>query len=290
MRWPLLLLVPLICLGCSKSAGPDKAKVTQLLEKLKNPDAEVRLEAIRGLQTSLDPRVPEACLSVLDLEGNSVRRLAARTIGSRWQAIPKDRIPAYTAALKGQLGSDHEGLVNMARRGIALLNRDYTGPMVSPSANKRWVVYERHGLPCLIDTRDESEEILGYGSKASFSPAWGNTEVAPAAIWHPSKDMVALAILDNRKLGSVWIWVHGKGLHPITQEEIVKLLGCKMEEIAGAMGFYTEITGWKGDALEFGLSYSLLKQGGNPDDHEAVLQWDTATDTLKLLSNKKAAQ
>lgn len=288
MRCLILLLIPLLCLGCSKSTGPG-ADVTQLLGQLKNPDAEVRLGAIRELQTSLDPRVPEACLPLLDLEGNSVRRLAARAIGSRWQAIPKDRIPAYTAALKAQLGSEHEGLVNMARRGIALLNRDYTNTMVSPSANKRWVIYERYGLPCLIDTRDESEEILGYGSNVSFSPAWGNTEVAPAAIWHPSEERVALGILENRKLSSVWIWVHGKGLHPITEEEVVKCLGRKMEDIVGAMGFYTEITGWKGDVLEFSLSYSVLK-GEEPIDYEAVLQWDTSTDTLKLLSNKTAPQ
>jgi len=288
MRCLILLLASLLCLGCSKSTGPE-VEITQLLGQLKNPDAEVRLEAIRGLQTSLDPRVPEACLPLLNLEGNSVRRLAARAIGSRWQAIPKDRIPAYTAALKAQLGSEHEGLVNMARRGIALLNRDYTNNMVSPSANKRWVVYERYGLPCLIDTHDESEEILGYGSNASFSPAWGNTEVASAAIWHPSKERVALGILENRKLSSVWIWVHGKGLHPITEEEVVKCLGRKMEDIVGAMGFYTEITGWKGDALEFSLSYSVLK-GEDPIDYEAVLQWDTSTDTLKLLSHKTTPQ
>lgn len=289
MRCLILLLAPLLCLGCSKPPGPDNAEVTRLLGQLKSQDAEVRLEAIRGLQTSLDPRVPEACLPVLNLEGNSVRRLAARAIGSRWQAIPKDRIPVYTAALKAQLGSEHEGLVNMANRGIALLNRDYTNNMVSPSANKRWVVYERYGLPCLIDTRDESEEILGYGSNASFSPAWGNTEVASATFWHPTKEMVALGILENRKLSNVWIWVHGKGLHPITQEEVLKCLGRKAEDIVGAMGFYTEIVGWKGDALEFGLSYSVQK-GEDTADHEAVLVWDTATDTLKLLSDKPTPQ
>ena len=47
------------------------------LAKLKNPDPEVRIEALRELQTSLDPRIPTAMLPLLADEGNSIRRWAA---------------------------------------------------------------------------------------------------------------------------------------------------------------------------------------------------------------------
>ena len=132
--------------------------VTLLLKQLQSRNIETRYDAMRSLQTSLDPRIPEACLPVLQMEGNSIRRLAARAIGSRWHGIPKERVPAFTAALKAQLDGDHDGLRNMSRRGIALLTRDYRNAMVSRSSNKRWVIYERYGLPCLIDTSNNTEE------------------------------------------------------------------------------------------------------------------------------------
>jgi hypothetical protein len=57
---------------------------------------------MRQIGTSNDPRLPDACLPVLKKEGNSIRRLAARAIGSQWHQIPKDRVPVFTAALNAQ--------------------------------------------------------------------------------------------------------------------------------------------------------------------------------------------
>src|SRR5262249_16199860 len=51
---------------------------------------------------------------------------------------------------------------NMADRAIGLLTRRYDSKMFSKSPNGRWVIYERYGLPCLIDTTTESEELLGW--------------------------------------------------------------------------------------------------------------------------------
>ena len=107
-------------LGASFLSAQDEAGVTALLGKLQSQNIETRHQAIRELQTSLDPRIPDACLPVLNMEGDSIRRLAARAIGSRWHQIPKDRVPVFIAALKEQLKSEHDGLKNMARRGIAL--------------------------------------------------------------------------------------------------------------------------------------------------------------------------
>lgn len=272
-------------LGCAQ----DAATVTKLLGQLKSADVETRHHAMFELQTSLDPRIPDACLPVLGLEGDSIRRLAARAIGSRWHQIPRERLEVFAGALRSQLSSEHDGLVNMARRGLALLNRDYRDAMVSRSRNGRWVVYERHGLPCLIGTQNETEELLGFvggdDDYASFSPAWGNSEVAPATFWHPRKEMVALDIILGRKATEVWVWRHGPGLRKLTMVEMVKALGIPENEFHGAGGFFVQIVGWKGDQLEFTVSYMAMK-GDDFVDREATFRWDSARNALRVVSNQ----
>jgi hypothetical protein len=247
--------------------------VTVLLKQLQSRNIETRYDAMRSLQTSLDPRIPEACLPVLQMEGNSIRRLAARAIGSRWHEIPKERVPAFTAALKTQLDGDHEGLRNMARRGIALLTRDYRNAMVSRSANKRWVIYERHGLPCLIDTGNNTEELLGFGTEAKLRAAYGNDEVAPVAIWHPKKEMVAMEIIEDRHHTTIWAWIHKKGLRQFHQQDVLKALGLEKQSGAVGIAFYLSFVGWKSNGLEFNALFSI-KQGGEYIDNNAKLRWD----------------
>ncbi len=269
----------------SALCAQDETQVTKLLKELQSLEIDTRQAAMFELQTSLDPRIPEACLPVLQMEGDSIRRLAARAIGSRWHQIPKDRVPAFTAALKAQLQSEHEGLVNMARRGIALLNRNYGDAMLSRSKSKRWVIYERFGLPCLIDTDNRTEELLGFPSEAKLSAAWSNQEVAPDAIWHPKQDQVALDMLMGRKFSTLWVWMHGKRLRQFMYAEITQALGYKEEDIAGGAGFYTEIDGWKGDSLNLSLSFAVIKDD-DYIDHEAKLSWNAATDKLTVLADK----
>src|SRR4051794_14019160 len=72
-------------------AGSTVNPVDVYLPQLKDKDADVRIAALRELLTSLDSRMPEAMLALLSDEGNSIRRLAARAIGSRWWQIPKDK-------------------------------------------------------------------------------------------------------------------------------------------------------------------------------------------------------
>lgn len=274
-----LLLIPSIL------PAQTEGEVTALLKRLQSPDAEERLTAMQGLQTSLDPRIPDAALAALAKDGDSVRRLAARAIGSRWYQIPKERVPVFIAALKGQLKSEHDGLVNMARRGISLLDRSYGGKMLSRSKSKRWVIYERHRLPCLIDTTNGTEELLGFGAGGDLAAAWGNTEVAPTAIWHPKADMVALEILEGRKLSTVWVWSHGKALRKITDAEMVKALGYPQKAINPAGGFFTSDCAWSGEKLRFQVGFTVRK-GEDYIDHEAHLLWDSTKDRLQVVSDK----
>jgi hypothetical protein len=259
--------------------------VTQLLKQLQSAYIQTRKSAMFELQTSLDPRIPDACLPVLKMEGDSIRRLAARAIGSRWHQIPKERVPHFTASLTTQLKSDHAGLVNMARRGIALLNRSYSDPMVSHSRNKRWVIYERYGLPCLIETRNMTEELLGYPSEAKMACAWGNEELAPTVIWHPRKDMVAMDMIVHRKLSTIWIWAHRKGLRQLSMDEMLESLGHKQDDVVGYAGLFAQSEGWNGDSLDFSLSYTEM-DGENFIEHEAKLRWNPGTDRVSALSDK----
>src|SRR5260370_8602011 len=68
--------------------------------QLNSPDPDVRIAAVRELQTSLDPRIPDAMLPLLADEGSSIRRLAARAIGSRWWQIPKEKVPHLITPLR----------------------------------------------------------------------------------------------------------------------------------------------------------------------------------------------
>src|SRR5262245_9004398 len=107
------------------------------LPQLKDKDADVRIAALRELLTSLDSRIPEAMLSLLSDEGNSIRRLAARAIGSRWWQIPKEKTESYVNALQHNLRSeiDFEDEKNMAERHfyVALRNRRPTNQLFSVS-------------------------------------------------------------------------------------------------------------------------------------------------------------
>lgn len=150
--------------------------------------------------------------------------------------------------------------------------------MVSQSANKLWVVYERHGLPCIIDTGNETEELLGFGTEAKFRPAYGNEEVKPSAIWHPDKEKVALETIEDRRHSTLWVWQHKKGLRQFTQKDSLKALG--MDGNTPELGIYlfiSSIVGWKPAGLEFSVSFSV-KQGEDFIDHdEQRILWNPET-------------
>jgi hypothetical protein len=177
---------------CISGSSTNPADV--YLPQLKDKDADVRIAALRELLTSLDSRIPQAMLPLLSDEGNSIRRLAARAIGSRWWQIPKEKSDSYVTALQSNLKSevDFEDEKNMAERAIGLLTRRYDSKMFSHSPNGRWIIYERRGFPCLIDTTTFTEELLGWSpayNRESEMPPWlfgGNSPIGEEdARWHP---------------------------------------------------------------------------------------------------------
>jgi hypothetical protein len=153
-----------IACAASQSSGDP---IDAFLAQLKKPEPDTRIAALRELETSLDPRIPDAMFPLLSDEGNSIRRLAARAIGSRWWQISNE-MPEFVEALRRNKKSEFEDERNMIARAIGLLKRDYTSEMFACSTNKRWAIYERRGLPCLIDTKTDTEELLGWPREESL--------------------------------------------------------------------------------------------------------------------------
>lgn len=280
-----LLLVP--SLLCAQEANPAN---DGWIARLRDPDMEVRIGALRELQTSLDPRLPEALLPLLGDEGNSIRRLAARGVGSRYWQIPAERKPAFLDALARNLASEREDERNMAARAIGLLTEKYDGPMFGRSPAGRWVIYERHGLPCLVDTRNKTEELLGWEGgdwhAGKFAAGWSNATLERSVHWHPAEESVALDISMGRKASTVWVWGHKKGTKKFELDALRKLAGYRENELNSGAGIYAGADAWHGDELRLSVDFGLMR-GDKSIDVRAVFGWDMATDALRLISKEE---
>jgi hypothetical protein len=259
------------------------------LPQLKDKDPEARIAALRELLTSLDSRIPEAMLPLLADEGNSIRRLAARAIGSRWWQVPKEKSESYVNALKHNLRPeiDFEDEKNMAERGIGLLTRNYDSKMFSRSPNGRWVMYERRGFPSLIDTTTYTEELVGWSpvnNRDSEMPPWlfgGNSPIGQdEALWHPTKEAAALSVSLSRRATSVWIWEHKHGVQKLNRSELVKLLQPK-GKIDEPNPLTAEIKEWNGDDLIVTVGW-----GFEPVIGKAVVAWNLSQHKWRAISKE----
>lgn len=258
------------------------------LTRLKNSDMAVRIEALRAIQTSIDPRIPAALLPLLSDEGNSIRRLAARGVGSRWWQIPKDRWPDFNKALQKNARSEDGGEQWMARRALSLLNREFRGEMVSRSPNQRWVIYERHNHPCLIDTKTGTEELLGWPTEEEeewLGFAWGNDAAGKLVTWHEKKEAAVLQVDLCRHSSTVWIWQHGYGLTKLGPERVAKLLGFHPSQIDIHTEFAFEVTGRSGDEFRLALSFARTEEGTEGGSY--VLAWNIPKRTLRVVSRQR---
>jgi hypothetical protein len=277
----------LLVLLCTASAAfaQTAAQVNDALRRLPDPVPERQAEALQVLATSLDPRIPAACLPLLKSPGSSVVRNAARAIGSRWHQIPPDQTATYLTALKANLRDADSAVVNMTRRALGLLDRSYRGDMFARSKSRRWVIYERHGQPCLIDTKTQTEELLP--ARGTFAPAYGNEPLTGAFAWHAKRDAVALGIIVSRHVTEVVVWQHTSPLRTLSFEAIRPLL--KPARGATIREGFTDIdfTAWSGDDILLTVGYST-EQGENFVDHTARVRWESTTDKFILVSDKIA--
>lgn len=298
MRIALIYSISVVLLLAGKftAAAEGAPENDALFKLLQNEKMDVRIAALRELQTSLDPRLPEALLILLKDEGNSIRRLAARGIGSRYWQIPEERIPAFVQALKANANTEFEDEKEMVSRAVTLLTRNYDSPEVSRSPNGRWVLYERYSLPCLIDTSTGSEELLGWNPEdrvriSSYLLNGGNNG---NSIWHPEKEMLAMSAAVTRRESTMIAWVHGKGFKQLDHSKVYKALGANEARVNGAAGFYVDSTGWNGDQIRISCDFMVLesleglKNKGKfvEGEIQAELLWDPISGEVTKVSMK----
>ncbi|MGH8046026.1 MAG: HEAT repeat domain-containing protein [Chthoniobacterales bacterium] len=143
------------------------------LERLHSSDIAVRRAAMDEVQTLDDPRIPGECFALLDDEGESIRRLAARAIGSRFDQIPKRLVKDYIEALRWCGARGPEDVALMCKRAEGLLARDYSSDAFSTSPDGKWVLYERRRLPVIANVKRREHTLL-----SPVMPGreyWGNT-------------------------------------------------------------------------------------------------------------------
>lgn len=249
------------------------------LAQLRDADPSTRVAAVRSLSRSLDPRIPSAMLPLLRDEGDSNRRLAARAIGSRWWQIGPSEVADYVAALKSNLSSGAEDERNMALRAIGLLERDYRSDLFSVSANGRWVIYERHSLPCLIDTKSETEELLGWGDESGMViSAIGNGPVRPFVLWHPKEEWAAVTCYVHRHQTIIGVWQHGHGWQALDVEAARKTIhGASGGDPLGGNLFFASNPKWSGRDLLIQVESGI---------REVTLKWKIESGAFQVIEAK----
>jgi hypothetical protein len=159
-RNPFMMKIPLLAAAMIPLAL-SQAGESIWLARLHSPDIAERRAAIDEIQTLDDPGIAEACLPLLDDEGNSIRRLAARAIGSRFDQIPPARAKEYVAALQRCAETTpHDGAKQMCARAVGLLTRNYSSDQFSVSPDGKWVLYERRRLPVIADVKRQVHTLL----------------------------------------------------------------------------------------------------------------------------------
>lgn len=140
------------------------------ISDLRSPDITVRRTAIDSIQTEDDSRIPAVCLPLLQDEGYSIRRQAARAIGSRFAQIPVNEHARYVQALQNCEASGPDDVTLMCQRAIGLLTRNYAFSSFSVSPNGKWVLYERRRLPVIANVVRQQHFLL-----SPYDPAWLTT-------------------------------------------------------------------------------------------------------------------
>jgi len=185
---------------------------------LQSKDMTIRRKTVDEIQTLDDARIPGACLPLLADEGKSIRRQAARAIGSRYDQIPQEKLPAFLTALERCAREGPKDNTFVAQRAIGLLTRNFSYPAFSVSPDGRWVLFEQRRLPVIADiklthrqmlkpispdkdmTHDQSivkggqiVELDGQTRLLKLMATNDGLENLLAPRWHPKGDAIALA-------------------------------------------------------------------------------------------------
>ncbi len=281
------LLLTAIFLILSLPAGATSSEGLTLAE-LRSSDPDMRIEALREIMTSSDPRIPEAVLPLLRDEGESIRRLAARAVGSRWGEIPPTLLKKFDKALRRTRSEFGDN--DMLARALGLLNRDYSGPTFARSPDSRWVVYERYNLPCVIDTANGTEELVGWAPERQGRfwplPILAESPDTTPVLWHPKSHMVACNVEFSRQCNAIWIWRPGQPLRIISPENFVAAVRPIDGKLAMNVGVEFKAKQWQGETLLIEVNY-ITEKKENLTGWTATLRWDAKTDRLTATAKAK---
>jgi hypothetical protein len=285
------------------------------VDDLRSANLEVRRDAIDRVQTMSDPRIPEACLPLLEDAGLSIRRQAARAIGSRADQIPAKRRPIFVAALRKCAQQSDESTALVIQRSIGLLTRDYRSPAFSVSPNGRWVLYEQRRRPMILDTRERQHQLLAPRSREpwfesdkvvkrgelisggkktkllklmvtneSATELFANGPEKKTAHWHPKSRGLAFTLrLQARFYVPICLWRARDGQLTVWSASSFRKFFGKPQ-----WGTTTEFVRWSGDRAIIRIFDEDSAAEGDPFNAKGVFVWvDLNTNEVGLESNSK---
>jgi len=253
------------------------------IARLASPDIAVRRAAVEAVQTLDDPGIPAACLPLLKDEGVSIRRQAARAIGSRFSDVPAEQRKIYLAALKQceALGPADNALI--CQRAIGLLTSNFSFPSFSVGPRKKWVLYERRKLPVVTLVKGGNHELL--------SPVWtawnGEPELLKMAItnesaeelfaphWHSSGEAVAFTMkLQRRWFHPIFVWSAGSpDLKVLEPKSLKPLLPPRYPN----WGTTSDFVKWDGTKAVIRIYDCASPDGPPPNDPGVFISYDFNT-------------
>jgi hypothetical protein len=275
---------------------------TDWISDLRSPDMAVRWAAINTIQTMDDPRIPAICLPLLQDEGDSIRRQAARAIGSRFAQISSNDRDRYVQALQTCAASGSDDVTLMCQRAIGLLTRNYAFPSFSVSPNGKWVLYERRRLPVVANIRSQSHILLSpclpprppeNGPEYSRPTDQGDNILLKMKVtnepasdlfdphWQPSGDAVAFGIetLQARFYRPICVWsAPDPDVRVLDVQFFQSLLGSRYPQ----WGTTTDFMAWKGDKVLIRVYNCAYPEGGHPPDPGLIVSYDIHTKKISL--------
>jgi hypothetical protein len=286
------------------------------ISDLRSPEVAMRRAAVEAIQTLDDPRIPAACLPLLSDPGLSIRRLAARAIGSRFYEISDADRPRYLAALQTCLENrihqpatgtypGVDDITLMCQRAIGLLSRRYNSSPFSVSPNGKWVLYERRRLPVIANINDQQHHLLapldpnGDGPDEGYYPEEYHANVPQTNLLktvetnltadqlfapHWRSDGKALAFtlerLERRFYHPILAWSEATPSRVVVLDEAFfqSLLGTRYPQ----WGTTTDFVAWKGDKVVIRIYNCQYPDEGHTPDSGLIVSYDIGTEKIAL--------
>ena len=115
-----------------------------------------------------------------------------------------------------------------------------------------------------------------------LSSAISHEPLKSAVKWHPTKDIVALDVLLERRASTVWVWSPSKGLRKIGPAELANVVGIGKLPANAAPTLAALAKQWKGDKLLIEAEYNVTDANASygVSLRTASLVYDAGKDTL----------